>query len=86
MDPSYQNPNRSDAAYRGFAAIRNQRRRVIAAQVEEEPEPKQGKPKTTSNTKSENSLVFLKKIENKMLKNGKYANRNEHQNRKPEVF
>mgnify|MGYP000229422192 CR=1 FL=1 len=45
-----------------------------------------GKPKTASNIKSENPLIFFAKTENQMLKNGKSANRNEHQNRKTEVF
>ena len=39
-----------------------------------------------SDIKSENPLVFFAKTENQMLKNGKSANRNEHQNRKTEDF
>ena len=43
--PSYQNPNRSDTvvtsgACRGFAAIRDQWRRIIAAHIEDKPKPK----------------------------------------------
>ena len=45
-----------------------------------------GKPKTASNIKSENPLIFFAKTENQMLKYGKSASRNEHQNRKTEVF
>ena len=45
-----------------------------------------GKAKTASDIKSENPLVFFAKTENQMLKNGKSANRNEHQNWKTEVF
>ena len=44
------------------------------------------KPKTTSGTKTEKPLVFFTKTENQMLKNEKSANRNDHQNRKTEVF
>lgn len=56
---SYQNANLSDTvvisgAYRGFAAIWDQWRRIIALQIEEKPEPNWEKPKTTSDTKSEN--------------------------------
>ena len=72
-----------------LAAIRDQWRRVITAQIEEKPEPQIvqiGKPKTASNSKSENPLKFFAKTENQMLKYGKSANRNEHQNRKTEVF
>ena len=43
-------------------------------------------PKTASDIKSENPLVFFAKTENQMLKIGISANRNEHQNRKTEVF
>ena len=43
-------------------------------------------PKTASDIKSENPLVFFAKTENQMLKIGIAANRNEHQNRKTEVF
>jgi hypothetical protein len=39
-----------------------------------------------SETKSEKPLVLLPKTENRMLKKGKTANRNGHQNRKTEVF
>ena len=45
-----------------------------------------GKIKTASDIKSENPLVFFAKTENQTLKNGKSANRNEHQNRKSDVF
>ena len=72
-----------------LAAIRDQWRRVITAQIEEKPEPQIaqiGKPKTASNSKSENPFIFFAKTENQMLKYGKSANRNEHQNRKTEVF
>ena len=72
-----------------LAAIRDQWRRVITAQIEEKPEPQIvqiGKTKTASNSKSENPLKFFAKTENQMLKYGKSANRNEHQNRKTEVF
>ena len=44
------------------------------------------KPKAVSDIKSENPRVFFAKTENQMLKNGICANRNEHQNRKIEVF
>ena len=44
-----------------------------------------GKPKTASNSKSENPLIFFAKTENQMLKYGKSANRNEHQNRKTDL-
>ena len=37
-------------------------------------------------TKTEKPLVFFRKTENQMLKNEKSANRNDHQNRKTEVF
>ena len=40
----------------------------------------------TKNRIGENPLAFFTKTENQMLKNGKSANRNEHQNRKAEVF
>ena len=55
--PSSQNPNRSDTvltsgAYRGFAAIRDQWRRIMAAWIEEKTESKQDNPKTSSETKS----------------------------------
>ena len=44
-DPSYQNPHRSDAvvtsgANRGFMAIQDQWRHIIAPQIEEKLEPK----------------------------------------------
>ena len=45
--------------------IRDQWKRIVAAQIEErqeKPEPKEEKPKTTSDTKFENPLVFLTKI------------------------
>ena len=45
-----------------------------------------GKIKTASDIKSENPLVFFAKTENQMLKNGKSANRDEHRNRKSDVF
>ena len=45
-----------------------------------------GKIKTASHSKSENPLIFFAKTESQMLKNGKSANRDEHQNRKSEVF
>ena len=45
-----------------------------------------GKIKTASDIKSENPLVFFAKTGNQMLKNGKSANRDEHQNRKIDVF
>ena len=48
------------------------------------PLTKLEKPKTTSDTKSENPLVFLPKTENRMLKQSKTANRNRHKNRKTE--
>ena len=44
------------------------------------------KPETVSDIKSENPSVFFAETENQMFKNGKSANRNEHQNRKTEVF
>ena len=71
-----------------LVAIRDQWRRIIAAQIEEKPEPQLvqiGKPKTASNSKSENPLKFFAKTENQMLKYGKSANRNEHQNRKTDL-
>ena len=36
--------------------------------------------------KTENPLIFFAKTENQMLKNGKSANRKEHQNLETEVF
>ena len=41
---------------------------------------------TTLDNKTEKPLLFSTKTENRMLKNEKSANRNEHQNRKTEVF
>ena len=43
-------------------------------------------PKTASNIKSENPLIFFAKTENQMLKYGESANRNEYQNQKTEFF
>ena len=56
--PSSQNLNRSDTvlaggAHRGFAAIRDQWRRIMTAWIEEKPESKQENQKTTSEIKSE---------------------------------
>ena len=48
-------------AYRGFAIIRDQWRRIISAQTEEKPEPKKENTQTTSHIKSANPLVFLTK-------------------------
>ena len=47
---------------------------------------KQENTKTTLDNKTEKLLLFSTKTENRMLKNEKSANRNEHQNRKTEVF
>ena len=74
----------TSGAYISFAAIRDRWRRKIAAQIDEKPEPKEQKPKTTSDTKPENPLVFFTNTENRRLKNVKSANCNEHQNRKTE--
>ena len=66
-----------------LAAIRDQWRFVIAAQIEEKPEPKKvkwEKPKTTLDIKSENQLIFFVKTEYQMLKNRKSTNCNENQN------
>ena len=41
----------------------------------------------TGKTENRNGYqIFFVKTENQMLKNGKYANRNEHENRETEVF
>ena len=55
--PSSQNPNRYDTvltsgADRGFAAFRDQWRRIMTALVKEKPESKQENPKITSEIKS----------------------------------
>ena len=80
----------TNGAKGGFAAIQDQWRRLIAAQIEKKPEAKWEKPKTTLDTKSEKPLVVVVFFnENRKLsakKNGKSASRNEHQNRKAEVF
>ena len=55
-------------AYRGFAIIRDQWRRIISAQTEEKPEPKKENTQTTSHIKSANPLVFLTETGNQMLK------------------
>ena len=71
------------------AAIRDQLRCAIAAQIKENSEPTEAKlekPKPALDIKSENPLAFSAKTENLMLNNGKSANRHEHQNRKTEVF
>ena len=51
-------------AYRGFAIIRDQWRRIISAQTEEKPEPKKENTQTTSHIKSANPLVLLTKTGN----------------------
>lgn len=58
----------TSGAYISFAAIRDRWRRKIAAQIDEKPEPKEQKPKTTSGTKPENPLVFFTTTENRRLK------------------
>ena len=65
--PSYQNPNQYDTVVtrEHTEVIRDKWRRIIADLIEErqeKPEPKGEKPKTTSDTKFENPLVFLTKI------------------------
>lgn len=41
--------------------------------MEEKPEPTEEKTKTTSDTKSQNPLMFFTRTENQILKNGKSA-------------
>ena len=43
-----------------FASIPDQWRRIITALIEDKQDPKCEQPKNTSDTKSENPLVFLK--------------------------
>ena len=65
----------TNGALGGFAAIQDQWRRLIAAQIEKKPEAKWEKPKTTLDNKSEKPLVdvvfFLTKTENQVLKKRK---------------
>lgn len=42
--------------------------RISAAQIKEKQEPTWEKPKTTSETKFEKPVVFLRKTENQVLK------------------
>lgn len=61
--PSYQSDTVvASGALRGLMAIQNQLWHIIAAQIEEKPEPKWVKQKTTSDTKSENPLVFFTRL------------------------
>jgi len=69
-----------------FASIPDQWRRIITALIEDKQEPKCEQPKNTSDTKSENPLVFLMKTENEILRTEKYTNRNQQQNPSTEVF
>ena len=90
---SSQNPNRSDTvstngAYRGFVAIPDQWRHIIAAWIKEKPESrcrKIRKPHWKPNPKIIRQL-FMTKTENHMLKNGKSAIRNEHPIRKTKIL
>ena len=54
--------------YRGFTAIQDQWRCIIATQIDKKPEPKKEKLKTTSDTKSKNPLVIFTKTNNQRLK------------------
>ena len=67
-----------------FSQLRLGSRGAIPEEKALSPLTKLEKPKTTSDTKSENPLVFLPKTENRMLKQSKTANRNRHKNRKTE--
>ena len=49
----------TNGALGGFAAIQDQWRRLIAAQIEKKPEAKWEKPKTTLDNKSEKPLVVV---------------------------
>ena len=60
-------------------AFPDQWRHLIAAQMEWEVELKK-KRKNYMDTKSENLLLFLTKVENQMQKKGKSTNCNEHLN------
>ena len=90
---SSQNPNRSDTvstsgAYRGFVAIPDQWRHIMAAWIKEKPESrcrKIRKPHWKPNPKTIRQL-FMTKTENHMLKNGKSAIRNEHPIRKTKIL
>ena len=55
----------------GFAAMRDPWKRKIAAQIEEEPESKQKKPKTTSDTKSEKPISIFDENRKPNAKNSK---------------
>ena len=74
----------TSGACRGFAAIRDQWRCIIASQIEEKPEPKRKNRKPHRILNPKTHWWFFTKIENKMLKNG-----NPHMNtktEKPEFF
>ena len=86
LHPSYQNPNQSNAsgAHRGFPGTRDQWRHIVArASIEEKPELKEDKrkPHRIPNPKIG---YYSDENRNQMLKIGKSANNNEHQNRKIE--
>ena len=65
-------------AYRAFAVMRDHWKRIIAAQIEQI-----GKTENHIGYQIRKPIsdFYGLKIENQMLKNGKFAKRNEHQNR-----
>ena len=78
----------TSGAYRGFVAIPDQWRHIMAAWIKEKPESrcrKIRKPHWKPNPKTIRQL-FMTKTENHMLKNGKSAIRNEHPIRKTKIL
>ena len=61
--PSYQSDTVvTSRAFRGLTAIQNQLWHIIAVQIEEKPEAKWVKQKTTWDTKSVDPLVFFTRL------------------------
>ena len=67
-------------------AIRDQQRRLTAAQIEQKPERNKKNRKSTSDTKSEYPSKFLTKIENQMLKTENPQNAMINKTVKPTCF
>lgn len=70
----------------GFAAIRDQQRRISASQIEEKPEPQYEKPKQHIEYQIQAPVQTFDENRKPNAENGKSTERNEQQNRKTDVF
>lgn len=70
----------------GFAAIRDQQRRISASQIEEKPEPQYEKPKQHIEYQIQAPVQTFDENRKPNAENGKSAKRNKQQNRKTDVI